>query len=124
MSDPADFEQLADEAEHGYEVDPAKGLHGDDAQREVRRATGRIAPARQGLDWLLERHRETVPSRYERDGVADIVSPWVLVDFGTARYAIWKTTGAVFELDGNGAVGDDALFEPPRTGIDVGRTDG
>jgi hypothetical protein len=72
---------------------------------------------RRGLDALL--------ARYEFFDVVRVEwppeSPWVLVTLGQRsegldevwarwEFAIWKSTGAVYQLDATGAVGDDPLI--------------
>ena len=43
----------------------------------------------------------------------DSDSPWIEIDvwgrYGWRRFAIWKVTGDLFELDVHGAVGDDPI---------------
>ena len=83
------------------------------------------------IEWQIEtslpatEHERRAPSR-----VRPLVhaGPWVLVQLGQPsesfdevpawaiwRYAIWKSTGAVHAIDGEGAVSDDPILtvEPP-----------
>lgn len=86
---------------------------------------------RRGLEELLRRHPHLdlleVDWQVEPpDGrsVARWRGPWVLVDLGQPsdaievepawavwRFAIWRSTGAVYVVGHDGAVGDDPLFE-------------
>lgn len=84
--------------------------------------------ARQGLDKLLAtfptRELALVDSQPERPlnaydvqtGEAHEITklpsgPWVCVDFvGGDRYAIWKTTGAVYRVGPDGAVDEDPIL--------------
>jgi hypothetical protein len=79
---------------------------------------------RQGLDLLLAKFPEATVYHAGRPLVLDrqmcgtvMETPWLACDLtvdGTVRkFAIWKTTGAVYELDEHGAVMEDTLFGYP-----------
>lgn len=94
------------------------------------------SPAREGLDrllatypeaelaWAVHQHRTVLDARRSRTarrfaGTAGLFSesdgPWLCVDLyepGGALlcFAIWITTGDVYELDEHGAVKDDPLI--------------
>src|SRR5215469_6980382 len=56
---------------------------------------------------------ESLESQMQSDG------PWTAVTLrhekGPVEYAIWNTTGAVYETDQHGAVADDPFLEPTTT---------
>jgi hypothetical protein len=87
------------------------------------------SPARRGLDLLLQRHPQLdlvsarIPGRDPHDPMTPWVSSsWLLVGLGQPSegdaeayaiwsFAIWRSTGAVFAIGPDGAVGDEPLLE-------------
>lgn len=85
--------------------------------------------ARKGLDALLRlfpgREVQAIDSQPERPLLAEVIEtgsieeltvlaggPWVRVWFvGGAEFAIWKRTGAVYQVGHDGAVMDDPIIE-------------
>lgn len=64
------------------------------------------------IDWQLqmEIHSITVP---QHKWETDIEGPWVRILLGnTKEYVIWKQTGALYEVEDDGAVPDDPIWEP------------
>lgn len=75
---------------------------------------GDPALIRKGLDWLLAQHpgEGVVQLDGQPAHRLGMAGPWVCVDFPSAKYAIWKVTGAVYEVGASGAVPDDPVFAP------------
>jgi hypothetical protein len=89
---------------------------------------------RRGIDWLLAQHPhlDVVKVDWQVDpsdgrSVARWRGPWVLVDLGQPseqivlepawavwKYAIWRTTGDVYVVGADGAVGDDPILRMSR----------
>lgn len=80
---------------------------------------------REGLDLLLDRYPlfDVVRVEWQRAAPGELFNQWVLVDLGQRGessaeafaiwpFAIWKTTGAVYSIDANGAVSDDPILVP------------
>lgn len=76
------------------------------------------------LDWQLPREAIVTRDTHDsplRETLAQPAGPWVCVDLvivgNASRFAIWKTTGAVYQLDEHGAVEDDPFLtvEPELT---------
>lgn len=45
-------------------------------------------------------------------GYAASLSPWFCFNIGDLKYAIWRETGALYEVDEFGAVADDPISGP------------
>ena len=79
---------------------------------------------RDGLNWLLAQYPDAeVALVYDQAYpwppehlTRYIEGPWLLVDLVDGprkrKFAIWKTTGAVYRVGWDGAVGDDPLWIP------------
>lgn len=66
------------------------------------------------LDWQLEQTAwaMNILTRESEQMGTGPAGPWVCVDFEDGeKFAIWKRTGDVYEVDEHGAVGDDPLIE-------------
>jgi hypothetical protein len=89
------------------------------------------SPARRGLDELLKQHPfyDVLEVDWQIDvdeGGRRWAGPWILVNLGQPseavettpawavhRFAIWRSTGAVYPIGHDGAVTDDPLIEAP-----------
>lgn len=76
------------------------------------------ALVRAGLDWLLAQHPGKPIARLDGQlpSAFTVGGSWIVLDFtGGPRCAIWKATGAVYELEPDGAAPDDPIYDPSRS---------
>ncbi|HEX8752110.1 MAG TPA: hypothetical protein VF731_01725 [Solirubrobacterales bacterium] len=87
---------------------------------------------RRGLDLLLAAypHLDVLSIEWQIDGGSELApgrrwaGPWVLVELGQPsdhidelpawavwKFAIWRTTGSVYSVGADGAVGDDPILQ-------------
>lgn len=89
-----------------------------ETDREYFPPTTRMSVPTRDLRTALQQADKLESTRIEILGYGASPSPWFCFDVGDLKYAIWRETGALYEVDEFGAVADDPISGPraPRGG--------